>query len=118
MVGRHALIENSRTLLQSFATQVGEDISRVIDLEKSKVEVIAENPMLSDQNRSIEEKLQHLRQIVELEGYKKGAIIDLEGKCITTLNEEVNVSDKEYFKENLLGKSYFTEPYLSKADGG
>lgn len=75
MVGRHALIENSRTLLQSFATQVGEDISRVIDLEKSKVEVIAENPMLSDQNRSIEEKLQHLRQIVELEGYKKGAII-------------------------------------------
>ena len=118
MVGRHALIENSRTLLQSFATQVGEDISRVIDLEKSKIEVIAENPMLSDQNRSIEEKLQHLRQIVELEGYKKGAIIDLEGKCITTLNEEVNVSDKEYFKENLLGKSYFTEPYLSKADGG
>jgi len=118
VLGRKVLIQNSSELLSTFATQVGEDISRVIELETRKIEVISESPILKDETIQTEEKLKYLRKIVEQQGYKKAALIDLQGKCITTSNEEVDVSDKEYFKENLAGKSYFTEPNISKADGG
>lgn len=118
LVGRSALLNNSKELLSNFAKQVGEDISRVVELETTKIEVIAETPILKDENISEEEKFTYLRTIVNNQGYKKAAIIDLNGVCRTILDETTDVSDKEYFKENLAGKSYFTAPNVSKADGG
>lgn len=116
--GRNALISNSSELLTNFAKQVGEDISRVIDLEISKVEIVAESPILRDDTKTQEEKLAYLAEIVKNQGYKKSALIDLNGQCVTTLGEITDVSDKVYFQKNLDGKSYFTQPNVSKADGG
>ena len=118
VIGRKALLNSSSELLSSFAKQVGQDIGRIIELETSKVEVAAESAILRNSDVSLESKLNYLSGIVKDQKYKKAAIIDLNGECKTILGETVDVSDKAYFKENLAGKSYFSAPTLSKADGG
>ena len=117
-IGKNILRDNSQELLKSFASQVGKDIDEIIKLEIDKVEIISEMPIMSDASVSKEEKLRALAGIVEEHNYKKGALIDLDGTCTTTLGEIVDVSDKEYFPINLSGKSYMTAPNISKADGG
>ena len=118
VIGKYTLLNSSSDLLSSFAKQVGQDIGRVIELEIDKVEVIAESALLRSSDVNLETKLGYLSEIVKKQGYKKAAIIDLNGQCKTILGETVDVSDKKYFKENLAGKSYFSAPTLSKADGG
>ena len=118
LIARSALIKNSSVLLSNFAKQIGNDIDRVINLEISKVEMVAETPILQDANTPQDVKFEYLKKIVDTQGYKKAALIDLDGNCKTILGESVNVKDKEYFKANLEGKSYFTPPNVSKADGG
>lgn len=115
---KNILINNSQDLLKNFALQVGKDVNEIIQLEIDKVEIISEMPIMSDQSVSKEEKLRALAGIVEEHNYKKGAYIELDGTCTTTLGEVVDVSDKEYFPINLSGKSYMTAPNISKADGG
>ncbi|MBE6051216.1 MAG: methyl-accepting chemotaxis protein [Clostridium sp.] len=112
------LKDNSAELLTNFAKQVGSDIGRVVELEKSKAEVIATSPIMLDENEPLELKLNYLRDVVKNQGYKKAAFIDLNGTCTTILGEVVDVSSKEYFKANLAGESYFASPYVSLADGG
>lgn len=117
-VAKNILISNSQDLLKNFALQVGKDVSNIIQLEIDKVEIISEMPIMLDESVSKEEKLKVLADIVKEHNYKKGALIDLDGTCTTTLGEVVDVSDKEYFPINLAGKSYMTPPNISKADGG
>lgn len=117
-IGRNILINNSQDLLKNFSLQVGKDVNDIIKLELDKVQIIAEMPVITNQDITLDEKLEALSFIVENHGYKKGAIIDTEGNCTTTLGEIVNVSDKEYFNINLSGKSHITAPNISKADGG
>ncbi|MDO5516523.1 MAG: methyl-accepting chemotaxis protein [Clostridium sp.] len=117
-IGRTILKNNSQDLLKSFASQVGKDLDEIIRLEIDKVEIISEMPIMCDTSVPQEEKLRALAGIVEQHKYKKGALIDLNGTCTTTLGEVVDVSDKEYFPINMSGKSYMTAPNLSKADGG
>lgn len=117
-IGRSVLIENSRILLSNFAKETGENISKIIDLEKSNAEIIADAPILSDSTVDMGSKMKYLRRIVKSQGYKKAALIDLEGNCLTINNESVNVSELEYFNRSLHGESFLTAPYFSKADGG
>lgn len=118
IAAKKALVRNSSVLLTNFAKQVSSDIDRVVNLEISKVEMVAETPILQDEKTPEEVKFEYLKKIVDTQGYKKAAIIDLDGNCKTILGESVNVKDKEYFQSNLEGKSYFTAPNVSKADGG
>ncbi|MGL5149862.1 MAG: methyl-accepting chemotaxis protein [Clostridium sp.] len=117
-LAENALLSNSQELLKSFSLQVGKDINDLIDKEIEKVEIVASNPLIQDVNTSLKEKLDFLKIKVEDHKYKKAAIIDTNGVCTTILGEVVDVADKEYFKENMKGNSFYTEPYLSKADGG
>ncbi|SFU36147.1 hypothetical protein SAMN04487886_101214 [Clostridium sp. DSM 8431] len=98
VIGRKALLNSSSELLSSFAKQVGQDIGRIIELETSKVEVVAESAILRNSDVSLESKLNYLSGIVKDQKYKKAAIIDLNGECKTILGETVDVSDKAYFK--------------------
>ena len=116
--GIKAILNSSSEILSEFSIQVGKDINQVIELEISKAEVVANTPVMESETASLEEKLDYLRELVQKQGYKKGAVIDTEGNCYTTLNEIVNVSDKEYFPIAMEGKSYMTPPNISKADGG
>ena len=117
-ISKKMTIRNSQDLLKNFSLQVGKDLDEIIRLEINKVEIISEMPIMTDTSISKEEKLKALAGIVEKNGYKKGALIDLDGTCTTTLGEVVDVSDKEYFPINMSGKSYITAPNVSKADGG
>ncbi len=113
-----ALIRNSGLLLSNFALEVGNNISKIIDLEIKNIEMVAEAPILRDSQMPQEEKLNYLRDVVEKQGYKKAALIDLQGNCVTINGEIVDVSDREYFKAGLNGESFLTAPFVSKADGG
>ena len=113
-----ALLNNSKELLAAFSKQVGIELSDIIELEIDKVEIVAQSPIITDDKKTVEEKLAYLAGIVDTQGYKKAALIDLNGTCRTILGETVDVSDKVYFEISKNGESYMSAPNVSKADGG
>lgn len=117
LLARTIVIENSAVLLSNFAKETGKNISNIIELEIQNVEMIAQTPILHSQNAE-EEKMAYLKKITDRYGYKKAALIDLQGNCKTINGEVVNVAELEYFKVNMKGESFLTAPYHSKADGG
>lgn len=117
-IGKQVIIDNSEILLSNFAKEVGENIGDIIQLEIKNAEIIADVPMIHDPQVSIEEKLEYLRSVVVRQGYKKAALIDLKGNCVTINDEKVNVADLEYFNKSIQGESFLSTPYYSKADGG
>ena len=116
LLARTIVIENSAVLLSNFAKETGKNISNIIELEIRNVEMIAQTPILHSQNTE-EEKMAYLKKIVDRYGYKKAALIDLQGNCKTINGEVVNVAELEYFKVNMKGESFLTAPYHSKAEG-
>lgn len=117
-IGKQVIIDNSEILLSNFAKEVGENIGDIIQLEIKNAEIIADVPILHKVESSTEEKMEYLRRVVEKQGYKKAALIDLEGNCVTINDEKVNVADLDYFSKSIQGKSSLSAPYYSKADGG
>lgn len=118
ILGKRALIANSRELLSNFALEIGKRISHTINLEVQSVEIVADDPIVRSQTATQEEKFTYLRKIVQTHGYKKAALIDLEGNCVTMNGENVNVAEREYFINASKGKSFLTAPFISAADGG
>ena len=117
-LAQKALIKNSEVLLKNFSLEIGNNISRIIELEMQNVELVANSVILHQEEVSQEEKLSYLRGIVEEFGYKKAALIDVNGICTTTNNEVIDVSERTYFVKGMEGKGHLTAPFISKADGG
>ncbi|MCL2717609.1 MAG: methyl-accepting chemotaxis protein [Lachnospiraceae bacterium] len=69
----------------------------------------------SNPDVSIEEKQDLLKTKIDYHGMLRGHILDLNG--ISLFDENLNVSDREYFKQAMQGNAYITKPTVSRTTG-
>lgn len=118
-ISKMLLIDNAKILMGEFAREAGENVSNATLINFAVLDTLAENEVLSNPNSTTEEKLQVLRKNENANKHKMIGIANTNGDIITDTDgsKNVNVSEKEYFKEALKGNAIMTDPFKSKTDG-
>ena len=111
---RKAVLEKVETHLTDKATDVAEIVDGRMSAVVQFIEGLARLPFLRDNSMSLTEKARLL--VKESERNKKidyFGICDTQGRRYDASGFRMSVSDRQWFKSALNGKSFITEPLLS-----
>lgn len=103
---------NMLSSVNSNTEAYGSAVQQAIENFKMKVEAIAKDTSISDQSQPLEKRKERMKQLAEQYGFVQITVANKNG--IDTSNIDVN--DREYFKQAMQGKTYITSTLTSKAD--
>lgn len=118
-----ALEAEARDAMLKVAKQTAETVDTRIQARIYVVEALANRNVIrgiqGDREATLEEKLrvlsEELKQAESL-GFKRFAIIDLNGNAIYQNGNTANLADREYFRKALEGKTHVSSTLVSKVD--
>lgn len=113
----NALINQIRSTLPVVADQSAKVIESRVETQLEVLKNTAEENEIKDPDIPWEEKLLFLNKRAMEDGHTRMGIADLEGNLKSTNGEKSNIKDTEYFKQAVSGKSFVTEPIVSKTGG-
>lgn len=117
VISKMGLISNSSVLLEEFIKESSGHIQGQLEKYLTITEVLASNPVLSDSNIPIEEKLESLKDNQEKYGHKMVALTEVNGDLLSTTGVKTSIADRDYFKAALKGESFISDPFESNTDG-
>ena len=115
-ISKKSLTTNSGLLLKEFAKEAASNIQSTLEGNVKIAETLSMGKAIKDENLSIDEKLNVLQENQDKYHHKMIGIADLNGQYRATGGMDVNIREREYFQEALKGKSYVSDPFLSKVD--
>ncbi|MGL5575437.1 MAG: methyl-accepting chemotaxis protein [Sarcina sp.] len=112
-ISKKALTKNTENFLESTAINAAEALNESIMGDLKVLMTIAEMDVIASNETTFEEKKVVLDHFLEVEGYKRIGITDLEGNFVPTVGEGFNIVNDEYFKNSLKGLSVPCEPGMT-----
>ncbi len=121
IVGGASAYMNYRSTLDTLKQtmiQTAQITAERIEMElQSQVNVVWElgcTARLTNQFYTIEQRQEIIDEKVQYYDMQFGKLIGLDGKCLT---DDTDYSDRDYFKTSLNGKSYISDPLVSRTTG-
>lgn len=111
-----ALERTTDANMNEIAFQGAKVVASRVEKEKDIVESLAERQDIKDENKSVDEKLELLKPYVEKYGYLKVGISDLQGNIKYSNGNELNIIDRDYFKDASKGEVSVSDPLMSEAE--
>ncbi|WP_253807381.1 methyl-accepting chemotaxis protein [Treponema vincentii] len=118
VIARRAVTEKVEVHLIDKANDTAEIINGRVTSLLQFIEGISRMPILRDPNSSSAAKLAFLanevsfnEKIIELN------ITDTQGQCLLADGSVLSVINRDWFRAAIAGKSFFSEPYVSRANG-
>ena len=98
------------------------DVAEIVDAKVSAflgfIEGVSRSSLLRDPNISYAEKIEKLKQEVKFNPrITEFNITDMEGNCYVFDGRIIKVPDREWFLVAKSGKTFVSEPYVSRTDG-
>ena len=115
-ISKESLTTNSKIFLKEFAKEAAANLQSTLDGNLKIAETLSMTKAVKDESLSMDEKLNVLQENQDKYSHKMVGIADLNGRYIATGGMDVNIRERDYFKEALKGKSYVSDPFLSKVD--
>ncbi|SHH14203.1 methyl-accepting chemotaxis sensory transducer with Cache sensor [Thermosyntropha lipolytica DSM 11003] len=119
----NALEDEAKDSMLKVAKQVAETVDSRLQARMYVVEGIAARNVIrgiqGDREATLEEKLKALQneqKRAESLGFKQFGLADRQGNAILNDGKTANVADRDYFKEALQGKTYYSSSIVSKVD--
>ncbi|SDY20315.1 methyl-accepting chemotaxis protein [Evansella caseinilytica] len=112
----HAEIELG---LSSAAEEASKLIAANLEKDKLYIEAVAENPIITDDNLSLEEKIAYFERETERNNFDSFAFADMNGQSITFNSSAaaLDVSDREYFQTASAGQTAVSDVFISAQSG-
>ncbi|WXR61658.1 methyl-accepting chemotaxis protein [Peptostreptococcaceae bacterium AGR-M142] len=107
-------INNDIALL---ASQTAGIVRQAADVQIKGLETLGRSPIIAEDKYSLEEKLEYLKNEAVANGHLRMNYIDKDGNGYVTTGSTFDGSSRDYFKLAMQGKSYISEPIVSKVDG-
>jgi methyl-accepting chemotaxis protein len=111
---KNALINTVNMTLPEVAEQASGAVELAIEGTINALEQIASNSIIKDENVLMDEKLKILNEEAKKSDYIAISIADKNGMKMSITGEQINVSDRPYFKKAMAGKSTVSDPMKSK----
>lgn len=126
-LGSFAIYNSATALKKVYAKNVADNaknmamlVNSSLELQISLLQSIARRPAIMNRDTPLEEKIESLKQdalVGSENGVLRYGIATLNGKTLMTNGNASDVSDRDYFKSSLRGRSFVTAPMLAKSDG-
>lgn len=117
ITSQNALVSTVNTTFPQIAIQTAGSVEAKVSGELSVLESIASIDDIYDPNVPYENKLKLFINEVQRLGYIKMGIADPTGNVLFSDGKSTNISDRDYFKNGLLGMKNVSDPIISKTDG-
>ena len=103
--------------LPQIAVQAAKSVENGIDKNIAVLDLLATNPILSDETAPIESKIAVLAEEVKRSGYTSMTYSNPNGDAVDTLNKTFNIAHQAGFKKSLSGESNVSDPIVSVTTG-
>ena len=87
-------------------------IRNAIDGYYSKIELLAQNEFITDPSRPLEDRNRIMADLAQKNGFMEVAVADSNGSTTTG----AQISQRDYFKESMSGKTYLSSTFASSID--
>lgn len=88
-------------------------IEKAINTYRIQVESFAQNEIITDTTKSLEERNKVMAELAEKNGFMEVTVTDANGKSTSG----ADVSQREYFKQSMAGNTYLSSTLVSTLDG-
>lgn len=112
-----AFVHNTKDHLLILSEKSSQLISERINTEMKKLEIIATKTRIIDPNMPMEDKLNALKEDYTKQNYLSMLIADQYGNCANLNGKKYSISDREYFKSSLAGKTVISDLLIDKSSG-
>lgn len=117
-MSKMALEDSVEQVVTATAEKVAVAIKESINTEFRMLEAMAENPALSRDDISLDEKCTTVRSATKIDSiYENIAFYDKNGNTVMDSGELLNFADREYFKSAMSGSHYLSDPTISPLNG-
>ncbi|KMT22935.1 methyl-accepting chemotaxis protein [Clostridium cylindrosporum] len=117
IVSKQSIIKTANKTLPEVAKQAASTVESGIQEELKVLELLATNPILSDEKIAIEQKMQVLKEEVKRSNHIDMTLVDVNGNALNTSGNKFNIKEQEHFKKALGGVSNVSNPMISKNNG-
>ncbi|MDR1549165.1 MAG: methyl-accepting chemotaxis protein [Hungatella sp.] len=113
------LVRDAHDHLTDMAKQEARYVQARIDGQLAYISSLAQNPILSDENLTFDEKVAFFEAEAKRSGYLAFAFADKEGNAtvFNSKHETTNVASREYFQTALSGQASVSDLIISNATG-
>lgn len=112
------LASSAGNQLEDLSKQGAAVIAKSLDEQWSSLEVLAQNEKISDPNSSWEDRIKVMQQEVKRSGAINVMFADSEGNTKAPDGSDVNIKEREYFKEAIQGNPSVSNPIENKTNPG
>jgi methyl-accepting chemotaxis protein len=102
--------------LSQLAKEASKVVQERVNIQLNALEVLAEIDLIKNNESTLDEKLELLKNEVKRNGHLRMGISDMSGNAKYTDGEIIDISDRDYFKTVLDGESTVSDPIVSKTD--
>ena len=118
VIARKAVTEKIEAHLIDKANDTAEIINGRVTSLLQFIEGISRMPILRDENSSSTAKLSFLaKEVAFNEKIVELNMADAQGQCLLADGSILSVINRDWFRAAIAGKSFFSEPYISRANG-
>ena len=118
VIARKAVTEKIEAHLIDKANDTAEIINGRVTSLLQFIEGISRMPILRDENSSSTAKLSFLaKEVAFNEKIVELNMTDAQGQCLLADGSILSVINRDWFRAAIAGKSFFSEPYISRANG-
>ncbi|GAA0789508.1 methyl-accepting chemotaxis protein [Hathewaya limosa] len=110
------LIQTSSTLMMELAKNAAGETDLQLLANLNVVNLLAEDPDIADPKIPWSDKQRHLNINMQTQKYLLLGIADTNGKVRYTDGSIIDVSDRDFYRHPFEGKSYISQPFLSKVN--
>lgn len=111
-----AIIKEINALLINVSAKGADIVSAELNNQLNALEVMSRRDRIKDLSNPWEDKVAIMKEEISRSGHLDMGIIDGDGNLKFTDGSMVNVTDREYFKKAMEGKSAISDPIVSKVD--
>lgn len=114
LISYRSAVDSSYDELEQLVDEGAERIHYQLEAYINIVETAGLNPLLADSEVAPQEKEQIIATLAELHEFDRGNVVNANG--ISPING-TDYSDREYFQEAMKGKSFISDPLVSRTTG-
>ncbi len=112
-----AVVNEVDKALLELAKQGGNLVQSYLDLQMEKLEMVADDGIIKDVDKTWEEKLEVLNREIARAGHVRMGIANLNGELTSSNGVVSDITTRDYYQDAKAGKTAVSDPIVSKVDG-
>lgn len=117
LVAKNALVGKINDSLADFSLEASKVVEESIQSQLNSLEALAATEAFSKNSATDDQKLEILTKEATRAGHLWMTIVDADGNAKTTTGATAKVTDMDYYKDSIAGKSEASDPVQSKVTG-